>query len=30
MINQTPWIANGAIAVIVGLGIIWLARRVLR
>jgi uncharacterized membrane protein len=30
MINQTPWIANGVIALVVGLGMIWLGRRVLR
>ncbi|CDN47103.1 hypothetical protein [Neorhizobium galegae] len=30
MINQTPWIIRGAIAAIVGVVVIWGARRFLR
>ncbi|MFB9951305.1 hypothetical protein ACFFP0_20855 [Rhizobium puerariae] len=30
MINQTPWIVNGAVAAIIGLAVIWGARRFLR
>lgn len=30
MINQTPWIINGAIAAVIGLLLIWAPRRFLR
>jgi hypothetical protein len=30
MINQTPWMLRGAIALVVGLVVIWAARRFIR
>lgn len=30
MINETPWIINGAIAAVIGLLLIWAPRRFLR
>ena len=30
MINQTPWIINGAIAALAGLALIWSTRRFIR
>ncbi|MHA7970366.1 hypothetical protein [Rhizobium terricola] len=30
MINQSPWIAYGALTTIVGLGLVWTAQRFLR
>ena len=30
MINQTPWIVNGAVAVVIGLLLLWAPRRFLR
>lgn len=30
MINQTPWMLRGAIALVVGLVVIWAARRFVR
>ena len=30
MINQTPWMLRGAIALVVGLVVVWAARRFVR
>jgi len=30
MINQTPWIVNGAVAAVIGLLLLWAPRRFLR
>lgn len=30
MINQTPWILRGTIVTIIGVAIVWAARRLLR